>query len=67
MPNEAATSLLTLDVERKGDLVLVHCHGKLRGNMKDLLYATVKEQIPGSKRIVLESSRNSPSPPPGCL
>ena len=54
MPNEAATSLLTLDVERKGDLVLVHCHGKLRGNTKDLLYATVKEQIPGSKRIVLD-------------
>ena len=54
MTNEAAASLLTLDVERKGELILVHCHGKLVGNVKDQLYATVKDLIPGSKRIVLD-------------
>lgn len=46
--------VLTLDSERKGDVVLVHCHGKLVSGVSDRLYTKVKELIPGSKRVVLD-------------
>ena len=54
MSDEAATSLLTLDVERAGDATVVRCHGKLVAGVGDVLYAEVRQLIPDTKRIVLD-------------
>jgi anti-sigma B factor antagonist len=54
MPDQAAPSLLTLDIERTESLVMVRCHGRLVAGVSDLLYAKVGKLIPGSKRIVLD-------------
>ena len=54
MSEEAAASLLTLDVDRAGDVAVVRCHGKLVASVTDVLYSKVRQLIPGSKRIVLD-------------
>ncbi|MGA7859652.1 MAG: STAS domain-containing protein [Terracidiphilus sp.] len=54
MPEQAAVSSFSLDVERKGDLSLVKCHGRLVAGVCDGLYARVTKLIPDSKRIVLD-------------
>ena len=54
MPEAAAVSLLTLDVERGADISTVKCHGKLVMGVCDVLSSTVRDLIPSSKRIVLD-------------
>jgi anti-sigma B factor antagonist len=54
MPTAAAQKLLTLDVEHKGSVYLVHCHGRLVTGVCNVLYDRVHELIPGSTRIVLD-------------
>jgi anti-sigma B factor antagonist len=54
MPNQAATSPLTLEVERSGDKAIVKCHGKLVAGVCDVLYTAVRQLIPDSKCIVLD-------------
>jgi anti-sigma B factor antagonist len=54
MPDAAAAKLLTLDVEHKGKVFLVHCHGRLVAGVCNVLYDRVHELIPGSTRIVLD-------------
>jgi anti-sigma B factor antagonist len=54
MSNEAVENHFTLDVEQKGDVYLVHCHGRLIVGVCEVLYARVRELIPGSSRIVLD-------------
>ena len=54
MVQAAAVSQLTLDVERKGDVFTVKCHGKLMMGVCDVLAGKVKDLIPQSKRIVLD-------------
>jgi anti-sigma B factor antagonist len=54
MAQAAAVSQLTLDVERKGDVFTVKCHGKLVLGVCDVLASKVKELIPQSRRIVLD-------------
>jgi len=54
MAQAAAVSQLTFDVERKGDVFTVKCHGKLVLGVCDVLASKVKELIPQSKRIVLD-------------
>lgn len=54
MPQAAAVSVLTLDVERKNDVSTVKCHGKLVMGVCDVLASKVRELIPRSKRIVLD-------------
>lgn len=55
MPQAAPTiSLLTLEVERNGDVFTVKCHGKLVMGVCDVLTVKVRELIPRSKRIVLD-------------
>ncbi len=54
MPNEAVANQFTLDVEHKGDVYLVHCHGRLIVGVCEVLYARVRELIPGSSRIILD-------------
>ena len=51
MPDNAVA--LTLDIERTGSTVVVRCHGKLMAG-DDVLYNTVKQLLPDSKRIVLD-------------
>ena len=54
MPDKAAMSLLTLDVVRTGDTVVVRCNGNLVAGVNDVLYSKVSELIPETKRIVLD-------------
>src|SRR5208337_5137097 len=54
MPEHAAVSPFSFDVERKGDLSLVKCHGRLVSGVCDVLCAKVCPLIPVSKRIVLD-------------
>jgi anti-sigma B factor antagonist len=54
MSNEAAVNLLTLDVERDGDVATVRCHGRLVAGVNNILYAKVCQLLPDSKRIVLD-------------
>lgn len=50
----APTRYLTLEIERKGDLVTVRCYGQLVSGLTETLYNRVKPLIPESKRIVLD-------------
>ncbi len=54
MSNEASASLLTLDVEREGDVAVVRCHGRLVSGVTNILYAKVCQLMPDCKRIVLD-------------
>jgi anti-sigma B factor antagonist len=54
MANAAAAGVLTFDTERKGDGMIVHCHGRLIAGVSNQLYTNVKELIPGSKRILID-------------
>lgn len=54
MPHTATGPVLTIDVERIGEVVVVHCHGRLVAGATDVLYLGVKELIPGTKRIILD-------------
>ena len=53
MPIEPAATALTFDIERKDDVIIVHCHGRLVSGVNNTLYAAASKEIPGSKRIVL--------------
>lgn len=53
---EAATYLLTLDVERNSEVSTVKCHGKLVMGVCDVLSSTVRDLLPSSKRVVLDLS-----------
>ena len=54
MPTVATQKMLMLDVEHKGTVHLVHCHGRLVAGVCNVLYDQVRELIPGSTRIVLD-------------
>lgn len=54
MPDQATASPFSLDIERKGEVALVRCHGKLVAGVSDQLYARICQLIPDSKRIVLD-------------
>jgi anti-sigma B factor antagonist len=54
MSNPAVANQLSLEVEQKGDVFLVHCHGRLVAGVCDVLYSKVHAVIPGSKRVVLD-------------
>jgi len=54
MPEATAVSLLTLEVERNGDVATVKCQGKLVLGVCDVLTRKVKALIPETKRIVLD-------------
>ncbi len=52
--DEAAASLLTLDVDRTGNEAIVRFYRKLVAGMNDMLFAKVSQLIPDTKRIVLD-------------
>jgi anti-anti-sigma factor len=56
MPDQAVSTQIRLEVERKGDLTLVMCHGRLVSGATGPFYAQVHDLISGSKRIVLDLS-----------
>lgn len=45
---------LTLEIARDGDTAIVQCHGKLVAGADDVLYNSVRQLIPDSRRIVLD-------------
>lgn len=51
---QAALPVLSLNVERKGTAIVVHCTGRLVAGVCDVLYHRVRELIPESKRIILD-------------
>jgi anti-sigma B factor antagonist len=54
MAQTAAASLLTLEVERNGNIATVKCHGKLVMGVCDVLAVKVKALIPETKKIILD-------------
>jgi anti-sigma B factor antagonist len=54
MSNEAAESVLVLDIERAGNVAVVQCRGKLVAGVNDFLYIQVSRLIPDNRRIVLD-------------
>lgn len=54
MSDKAAPSLLTLDVQRAGNTVVVRLNGKLVSGVNDVLYDKISRLIPDAKRIVLD-------------
>ncbi|MGP8245048.1 MAG: STAS domain-containing protein [Bryobacteraceae bacterium] len=54
MSDEAAANLLTLDVDRAGNVAVVRCRGRLVAGGTDILHAKVSQLIPDSRRIVLD-------------
>jgi anti-sigma B factor antagonist len=54
MSHSAAATLLTLDTERTGAVVIVRCHGKLVAGVGDVLYNEACRHLPGTKRMVLD-------------
>jgi anti-sigma B factor antagonist len=54
MSDEAAASLLTLDIDRADNATIVRCRGKLVAGVTDILYSKVSQLIPDTKRIVLD-------------
>jgi anti-anti-sigma factor len=53
-PQSTADAILTLEDERKGDKMIVHCRGKLIAGVTDILTHHVKPLIPDNKHIILD-------------
>jgi len=56
MSTTAAAPALTIDIERIGSVVVVHCHGRLVYGATGVLSTAVTELIPTTKRIILDLS-----------
>ncbi len=54
MSENSPQDLLTLDVERTSDAVVVHCHGRLVAGATDLFYSKIRPLIPETKTIILD-------------
>jgi anti-sigma B factor antagonist len=54
MSEKATAELLTFDLERFSNAIVVRCHGKLVAGINDNFYANVSQLIPQTKRIVLD-------------
>ena len=54
MATEAPAPLLTLDINRAGDVVTIKCHGKLVSGVTDVLYSAVCKNLNGAKHMVLD-------------
>ena len=54
MPNAAVVNSLTLEIERKGNAALVHCHGRLVAGLCNILISQVQPLFPECKRVILD-------------
>jgi anti-sigma B factor antagonist len=50
----AAADVLTFDIERDGNVVIMRCHGRLIAGVSDMLYNAGCRLLPGTKRLVLD-------------
>lgn len=50
----AVPTFLTLDIERKSDVVFVRCSGKLVAGVSDRLHSETCKYLSGTKRMVLD-------------
>ena len=50
----ATVPALTLTTEDHGDVVIVHCRGKLTLGVTELLYSPVAQLVPNHHRIILD-------------
>jgi anti-sigma B factor antagonist len=53
---QTTTSPFKFETERKGELVVIHCHGKLVAGVTDVFYKQVKDLMVGSRQVVLDLS-----------
>jgi anti-sigma B factor antagonist len=53
MPEESQ-KVLTFEIERDGDAVLVKCHGRLVAGTSQELYQAVKQLLPQTKLVVID-------------
>jgi anti-sigma B factor antagonist len=53
MPEEPA-KILTFEIERDGDTVVVKCHGRLVAGTTEELYQDVKHILPQTKVVVID-------------
>jgi len=54
MAAEAASSTLTLEIERTGNTAVVRCNGKLVSNVTGFFYGEIKPLISETKQVVLD-------------
>ena len=54
MASQAAGSVLSIEIERKGEVALVKLRGRVIAGVNNLLYSKVRPLIPETKRIVLD-------------
>lgn len=54
MSDKAVADVVTFNIERFSNAIVVRCHGKLVAGVNDIFYAKVSHLIPDTKRIVLD-------------
>jgi len=54
MGSQAAASVITIEIERKGDAALVKLRGRLIAGVNGLVYAKIRPLFPDAKRVVLD-------------
>ena len=54
MASQAASSVITVEIERKGDAALVKLRGRLIAGVNELVYSRVRPLFPDAKRVVLD-------------
>lgn len=56
MTDPAADCILSLEIERKPDVALVRCHGRLVAEVSGNFYTRIRQLMTDHKRIVLDLS-----------
>lgn len=54
MASQAAASVITVEIQRKGDAALVKLRGRLIAGVNGLVYAKIRPLFPDAKRVVLD-------------
>lgn len=54
MGEQAVVNPLTIEIERKGDVTLVKCQGRLVAGLSDQLHAEVKPLLTEGKHVVVD-------------
>jgi anti-sigma B factor antagonist len=56
MSDQATACTLSLDIERRGDVALVRCHGRLVAEVSGNFHSRIRQLLPEYKRVVLDLS-----------
>ena len=54
MADSVADCILSLEIERKGEVVLVKCHGRLISEVSGNFYTRIRQLMPDHKRVILD-------------